>query len=69
MGNKNAVSLEQQYLDSLVGEEVKVFIVSGKALTGRLEAHDDDVILLERAEERTLTFKHHITTVMADLAA
>lgn len=69
MAHSHSISLEQQYLDSLVGKDVKVFIVSGKALSGRLVAHDDDVVLLERDAERTLTFKNQVTTVMAAVAA
>jgi host factor-I protein len=65
------VSLQDQLLLSAEREQaaVTLYLMNGVMLQGRLEAHDQFALLVSRAGQQQLVYKHAISTLHADVAA
>jgi host factor-I protein len=47
---------------------VTLYLMNGVMLQGRLEAHDQFVLLVSRGDQQQLVYKHAISTLHADVS-
>ena len=63
-------SLQDQLLLAAEREQASVtlYLMNGVMLQGRLEAHDQFVLLVSRGDQQQLVYKHAISTLHADVS-
>jgi host factor-I protein len=54
---------QDQFLESLKGQEVHIFLVNGIKLVGKLGVIDTYCVILEGGKGPQLIFKHAISTI------
>lgn len=61
-------SLQDSFLSAAAreGQNMTVFLVNGVMLQGRIVTHDQFCLLLERAEQAQLVYKHAVSTMQPD---
>ena len=64
-GKGRRAVLQDLFLDAAerATEPMTVFLVNGVMLQGRVSAHDQFVLLLERADQVQLVYKHAVSTI------
>lgn len=65
------LSLQDQLLLSAEreGAPATLYLMNGVMLQGRLDAHDQFVLLVSRGDQQQLVYKHAVSTLHADVAS
>jgi RNA chaperone Hfq len=61
---KKKVSLQDRVLKSLIGKEVKIFLISGTRLEGTLLDFDNFTLSITAPKGKSLIYKHAVATIL-----